>query len=150
MVGCSPLYVLTVYFLISTETKNVRVVLSLLHHSKLPMSFARALFLLHHARLSIFIVVGIRHEGYDDSRSNMTMTSSSSPTGDTRSHEEELLLASRGPILSESRAISGASELLALLGILGEGYRLSCVYKCQVLHSDCRINIVILFYVAVF
>lgn len=114
------------------------------------MSFARALFLLHHARLSIFIVVGIRHEGYDDSRSNMTMTSSSSPTGDTRSHEEGLLLASRGPILSESRAISGASELLALLGILGEGYRLSCVYRCQVLNSDGSKSFTFLFQVASF
>ena len=32
-----------------------------------------------------------------------------------------------------SEVITGASEILTLLRVLGEGYRLACLYKCQVL-----------------
>lgn len=81
----------------------------------------------------IFILAGTRHENYDDSRSTMMATSSSSPLGDTRSLDEGALLGTGGPIMSESRVMSGASDILALLGILGEAYRLSCLYRCQVL-----------------
>ncbi|CAK9149376.1 unnamed protein product [Ilex paraguariensis] len=75
---------------------------------------------------------GIRHEVYDDSRSNITTTSSSSPSGDARSLEQEgQTMPAGGVIVSGSRVSSGASEILALLRILGEGYRLSCMYRCQ-------------------
>jgi hypothetical protein len=35
--------------------------------------------------------------------------------------------------MNGSRVISGASEIMGLLRTLGEGYRLSCMYMCQVL-----------------
>uniref|UniRef100_A0A5B6ZD50 Putative CDC27 family protein isoform 1 n=1 Tax=Davidia involucrata TaxID=16924 RepID=A0A5B6ZD50_DAVIN len=74
---------------------------------------------------------GIRHEVYDDSRSNVT-TSSSSPSGDIRSLEQGgATMPMSGVVASGSRLTSGASELLALLRTLGEGYRLSCMYRCQ-------------------
>ncbi|KAA8536972.1 hypothetical protein F0562_029450 [Nyssa sinensis] len=74
---------------------------------------------------------GIRHEVYDDSHSNVT-TSSSSPSGDIRSFEQgATTMPMGGVVTSGSRVISGASEILALLRSLGEGYRLSCMYRCQ-------------------
>ncbi|XP_021606699.1 cell division cycle protein 27 homolog B isoform X2 [Manihot esculenta] len=36
-----------------------------------------------------------------------------------------------GVIMSASRVLSGASEILGLLRILGDGYRLSCLYRCK-------------------
>lgn len=38
-----------------------------------------------------------------------------------------------GFIASPSCILSGALEILGLLRTLGEGYRLSCMYRCQVL-----------------
>ncbi|KAF5952352.1 hypothetical protein HYC85_010296 [Camellia sinensis] len=73
---------------------------------------------------------GTRHEVRDDPRSNTT-TSSSSP-GDIRSLEQEgATMPMGGVVMSSSRVITGASEILALLRTLGEGYRLSCLYRCQ-------------------
>nr|XP_023877762.1 cell division cycle protein 27 homolog B [Quercus suber] len=76
---------------------------------------------------------GIRNEAFDDSRSNITLsTSSSSPSGDTRDLEQEgATIPINGSIMNGSRVISGASEIMGLLRTLGEGYRLSCLYRCQ-------------------
>ncbi|KAK1385037.1 hypothetical protein POM88_022772 [Heracleum sosnowskyi] len=69
---------------------------------------------------------GVQQESYDDSR-----TSTSSLACDTKFLEEGILMATEYAIMSESQAITGASDLIALLAILGEGYRLSCLYVCQ-------------------
>lgn len=74
-----------------------------------------------------------KHEGYDDSHYNNT---SFSPSGELRGLEREVSsVPATGACTSSSRVTAGASELLALLRILGEGLRLSCVYKCQVLYQ---------------
>ncbi|KAI8534977.1 hypothetical protein RHMOL_Rhmol10G0139100 [Rhododendron molle] len=74
---------------------------------------------------------GIRHEVRDDSRSNAA-TSSSSPAGDLSFHDqEETAMPMGGVVMSSSRIITGTSEILDLLRTLGEGYRLSCMYRCQ-------------------
>lgn len=85
---------------------------------------------------AILNVLGVQHESYDDSHQSMTSTTTSSLACDTKSLEEGILMATGGAIMSESQAITGASELVTLLAILGEGYRLSCMYSCQVLHRD--------------
>ncbi|PWA84802.1 CDC27 family protein [Artemisia annua] len=74
---------------------------------------------------------GVRPD-LDDSRSNATTTSGSSPSPDTRSCERDssVLSIGRGS-MSISKVTSGASEVLSLLKVLGEGYRLSCLYRCQ-------------------
>lgn len=75
--------------------------------------------------------LGMRNESFDDSRSNTT--SGSSPSGSSRSLEVEgASMLAGGVIMNGSRACSGMSEILSLLGTLGEGYRLSCLYRCQV------------------
>ncbi|XP_071715355.1 cell division cycle protein 27 homolog B-like [Rutidosis leptorrhynchoides] len=68
----------------------------------------------------------------DDVRSNTTTTSGSSPSPDTRSCERDgsMMPMVRAP-LSVSKVATGASEVLSLLKILGEGYRLSCLYRCK-------------------
>ncbi|KAL5572582.1 hypothetical protein UlMin_022179 [Ulmus minor] len=74
---------------------------------------------------------GIRNETFDDARVNMTSaTSASSPSGDTRSLEQGATMPG-GVIMNGARIVSGVSEILSLLGTLGEGYRLSCMYRCQ-------------------
>ncbi|KAL5768764.1 hypothetical protein ACOSP7_015309 [Xanthoceras sorbifolium] len=76
---------------------------------------------------------GIRNEAFDDSRANITSTVSSSfPSSDTRSLAQEGgTVPVGGAVMNSSRVINGASEILSLLRILGEGYRLSCMYRCQ-------------------
>ncbi|POO00841.1 N-terminal acetyltransferase A, auxiliary subunit [Trema orientale] len=75
---------------------------------------------------------GIRNETFDDARLNVTSTTSgSSASVDCRSLEHEGATMPGGVILNTSRIISGTSEVLNLLGTLGEGYRLSCMYRCQ-------------------
>ncbi|MFS8016016.1 putative tetratricopeptide-like helical domain superfamily [Helianthus anomalus] len=72
---------------------------------------------------------GVRSE-LDDTRSNTTTTTSgsSSPPG-TRSCEHD---GSAGQAsMSASKVASGAFEVLSLLKIIGEGYRRSCLYRCQ-------------------
>ncbi|KAJ4958891.1 hypothetical protein NE237_026002 [Protea cynaroides] len=76
---------------------------------------------------------GRRPEVFDDARLDNTLAASSaSPLGDDRSleHEQKSMLMG-GTITNVSRVASGVSELLALLRTLGEGYRLSCMYRCQ-------------------
>ncbi|KAK6236374.1 Tetratricopeptide repeat 1 - like 10 [Theobroma cacao] len=73
---------------------------------------------------------GIKNETFDDSRANMT--SSSFPSGDVKSLDQDgATVPIGGVVISSSKIISGASEVLGLLRILGEGYRLSCLYRCQ-------------------
>ncbi|XP_020536417.1 cell division cycle protein 27 homolog B isoform X2 [Jatropha curcas] len=75
---------------------------------------------------------GIRNETFDDSQSNITTHSTSSPSGDSRRLESEgTSIPVGGVLMSASRVLTGASELLGLLRTLGEGYRLSCLYRCQ-------------------
>ncbi|XP_022880290.1 cell division cycle protein 27 homolog B-like isoform X1 [Olea europaea var. sylvestris] len=59
-------------------------------------------------------------------------TSSLSFRSDARSLEQEGAVRPSGPaVVSSSRVAAGASEILGLLMILGEGYRLLCIYRCQ-------------------
>ncbi|GAV89763.1 TPR_2 domain-containing protein/Apc3 domain-containing protein/TPR_11 domain-containing protein [Cephalotus follicularis] len=75
---------------------------------------------------------GIHNEAFDDSRANVTSTTSSSfPTGDTRSLEGGANVPIGGVVMNGTRVVTGASEILVLLRTLGEGYRLSCMYRCQ-------------------
>ncbi|KAF9617955.1 hypothetical protein IFM89_039248 [Coptis chinensis] len=76
---------------------------------------------------------GKRPEAFDDSRSDTTATTSSaSPSGDDRYFEGEKMSMLIGGITTNgSRIRNGVSELLSLLRTLGEGYRLSCLYRCQ-------------------
>ena len=75
----------------------------------------------------------MRSETYDDARLSMpSSVSGPTPSGDTRPQENDSATMPGGVILSSSRIISGTSEILSLLGTLGEGYRLSCLYRCQV------------------
>ncbi|MED6147147.1 Cell division cycle protein 27 B [Stylosanthes scabra] len=76
---------------------------------------------------------GSRNDVLDDSRLNVTSTtSSSSPAVETKSQEqEEANFPVGGQLISSSKVITGASEALTLLRVLGEAYRLSCLYRCQ-------------------
>ncbi|XP_022731116.1 cell division cycle protein 27 homolog B-like isoform X2 [Durio zibethinus] len=76
---------------------------------------------------------GIRSDAFDDARANMTSKSTSSfPSGDIRSLDQDgETVPVGGVVISGSKVISGASEVLGLLRTLGEGYRLSCLYRCQ-------------------
>ncbi|XWS69930.1 hypothetical protein CRYUN_Cryun03dG0005600 [Craigia yunnanensis] len=60
-----------------------------------------------------------------------SMTSSSFPSGDVRSLDQGATVAVDGVVFSSPKVISGASEVFGPLRILGEGYRLSCLYRCQ-------------------
>ncbi|XP_042486142.1 cell division cycle protein 27 homolog B-like isoform X3 [Macadamia integrifolia] len=77
---------------------------------------------------------GRRLEASDDARLDFTETASSSasPLGDDISVEwEQKSTLVGGAITDGFRVSNGVSELLALLRTLGEGYRLSCMYRCQ-------------------
>ncbi|TMX03883.1 hypothetical protein EJD97_013253 [Solanum chilense] len=72
---------------------------------------------------------GTRNDISDDSRLNMTL---SHPSGDARPLEQEGPGTSASGInVSSTSILSGASDILSLFRILGEGYRLSCLYRCQ-------------------
>ncbi|KAI6681904.1 hypothetical protein NL676_035785 [Syzygium grande] len=36
-----------------------------------------------------------------------------------------------GPVLTSARVLTGTAEVLGLLRLFGEAYRLSCMYRCQ-------------------
>ncbi|BBH08360.1 CDC27 family protein [Prunus dulcis] len=76
---------------------------------------------------------GMRNETFDDSRSNTAAVASGfTPSSDNRYLEQEgTTLSGSGGIMNVSRVVTGASEILSLLRTLGEGYRLSCLYRCQ-------------------
>lgn len=74
---------------------------------------------------------GVRQELRDDSRLSVA-TSNSSPSSDCRSLEQDgATVPVSGNVLSSSSVLTGASEILSLLRILGEGFRFSCMYRCQ-------------------
>lgn len=72
----------------------------------------------------------------DVSRLNITSTTSCSSSADeAKSYEQdEANLQVGGHVTSGSKVITGASEILNLLKVLGEGYRLACLYRCKVLY----------------
>ncbi|KAL8042913.1 hypothetical protein ABFX02_09G083600 [Erythranthe guttata] len=72
---------------------------------------------------------GSHQEICDESRLNIS-NSSSSPCGGNGSVEPEGAIRSSGA-LSSSKVIGGASDVLSLLRLLGEGFRLSCLCRCQ-------------------
>ncbi|XP_022144936.1 cell division cycle protein 27 homolog B isoform X2 [Momordica charantia] len=75
---------------------------------------------------------GMQNEAFDDSRSNATLSvSSSSPSGENRIPEQGASKSVGGSLTNDAKIINGASEILGLLRILGEGYRLSCLFRCQ-------------------
>ncbi|KAI9083433.1 hypothetical protein K1719_034647 [Acacia pycnantha] len=76
---------------------------------------------------------GTRNDVLDDSRLNISSTTaSSSPVIEAKSCEQEgSHFIVGGQVLSLSKVITGASEVLSLLRVLGEGYRLACLYRCQ-------------------
>ncbi|KAJ4837287.1 Cell division cycle protein 27 B [Turnera subulata] len=76
---------------------------------------------------------GVRSDAFDDSRATTTSANACpSPVGDARSLDQEgMMMPITGVIMSASRFTVGASEILSLLRTLGEGYKLSCMYRCQ-------------------
>ncbi|KAL5697576.1 hypothetical protein ACHQM5_028702 [Ranunculus cassubicifolius] len=74
-----------------------------------------------------------RTEAFDDARpDNTTTTSSASPSGDDRYLERERTsMQISGVSTSGTRFLNGIAELLSLFRTVGEGYRLSCMYRCQ-------------------
>ncbi|CBI28012.3 hypothetical protein VitviT2T_016470 [Vitis vinifera] len=77
---------------------------------------------------------GTRQEVFDDSRSYISAatSTSTSTSGDPKSLEQdEATMTIGGVITNTSKIINGAAEVLNLLRTLGEGYRLSCMYRCQ-------------------
>ncbi|XP_073139770.1 cell division cycle protein 27 homolog B isoform X1 [Henckelia pumila] len=74
---------------------------------------------------------GIHHDVHDDSRAGIP-ASNSSPSVDNRLLEEEGLSRSSGAaVSSSSRYNDGASEILVILRLLGDGFRLSCLSRCK-------------------
>ncbi|KAF8055800.1 hypothetical protein N665_1286s0010 [Sinapis alba] len=67
---------------------------------------------------------GVRGESFDDSRPNTASTTASMASSDGKSCDQE------DEIMSQKITI-GVSEILSLLRTLGEGCRLSYMYKCQ-------------------
>ncbi|KAG2323572.1 hypothetical protein Bca52824_016785 [Brassica carinata] len=67
---------------------------------------------------------GVRGESFDDSRPNTASTTASMASSDAKSCDQE------EEIMSQKITI-GVSEILCLLRTLGEGCRLSYMYKCQ-------------------
>ncbi|CDY35917.1 hypothetical protein BRARA_G00104 [Brassica rapa] len=67
---------------------------------------------------------GVRGESFDDSRPNTASTTASMASSDAKSCDQE------DEIMSQ-RITIGISEILSLLRTLGEGCRLSYMYKCQ-------------------
>ncbi|CAO2826956.1 unnamed protein product [Amaranthus hypochondriacus] len=75
---------------------------------------------------------GIRHDGFDDSRLHSQVgisTSSSCDAGSTEQDGGSINLCRT--TCDASGVHNGAREILGLWRLLGEGYRLSCLYKCQ-------------------
>ncbi|XP_072962662.1 cell division cycle protein 27 homolog B-like [Typha angustifolia] len=73
---------------------------------------------------------GRRPEGFDVCRGDSMATASSdtSNVADGRCFEQD---TTGGILAHDSRLLSGIQNLLGLLRTLGEGYRLSCLYRCQ-------------------
>ncbi|KOM56340.1 hypothetical protein LR48_Vigan10g223200 [Vigna angularis] len=75
---------------------------------------------------------GIRSDVPDYSLNNTSTNSCSSPDVEAKTYEQEAATFHIGrQVTSDSKIITGASEILTLLRVLGEGYRLSCLYRSQ-------------------
>ncbi|CAH2051184.1 unnamed protein product [Thlaspi arvense] len=70
---------------------------------------------------------GVRGEHFDDSRPNTASTTASMASID----QEDETMSMGGTTLSAQKITIGVSEILSLLRILGEGCRLSYMYRCQ-------------------
>ncbi|KAL4563469.1 hypothetical protein LXL04_027512 [Taraxacum kok-saghyz] len=71
----------------------------------------------------------------DETRSNATTTTTTTTSGSSPSPDTNTVSCERDGLtrstLTFSKIASGASDVLSLLKVLGEGYRLSCLYRCQ-------------------
>ncbi|KAJ6832678.1 cell division cycle protein 27-like protein B [Iris pallida] len=76
---------------------------------------------------------GRRPDVFDDLRSDNTASVSSSMPNfvDGRCLEQDKINSQVGGTSHDSRVINGIRDILSLLRILGEGYRLSCLYRSQ-------------------
>ncbi|CAI8594181.1 unnamed protein product [Vicia faba] len=76
---------------------------------------------------------GIHNDVLDVGRLNIASTTScSSAAIEAKSYEQDATtLQVSGQVTSDSKFIAGTMEILTLLRVLGEGYRLACLYKCQ-------------------
>lgn len=83
-------------------------------------------------------MLGRQPEASDDSRCDNTTSSTVLASIDESLLEGERTNMQKSSNSTQaSKAGGGALELLGLLRILGEGYRLSCMYRCQVYKCDC-------------
>lgn len=79
------------------------------------------------------LVVGRQSEASEDSRCDNTTSSTVLASIDEGVLERERTNMQTSSISSQGSTVgNGALELLGLLRILGEGYRLSCMHRCQV------------------
>ncbi|KAK3433166.1 hypothetical protein EUGRSUZ_D00685 [Eucalyptus grandis] len=75
---------------------------------------------------------GVRNEVSDDSRSSSTSGNCFCPSGDNRSLDQEgASMSVAGSVLTSTRVLTGTKEVLGLLRLFGEAYRLSCLYRWQ-------------------
>ncbi|KAI4376583.1 hypothetical protein MLD38_014329 [Melastoma candidum] len=75
---------------------------------------------------------GTRNDVVEDSRLNSSLGTSTCSMGDAKQQDQEgMSILVAGVMLSTARVLSGVAEILGLLRILGEGYRFSCMYRCQ-------------------
>lgn len=69
----------------------------------------------------------------------MPATSSSVSTTDGRFFEQD---KAERIMSQDSKVAVGIRELLGLLRLLGEGFRLSCLFKCQVWYRVFRLQMI--------
>ncbi|XP_006297034.2 cell division cycle protein 27 homolog B [Capsella rubella] len=75
---------------------------------------------------------GVRGEPFDDSRPNTASTTGSMASNDAKScDQEDETMSIGGTTMNAQRITIGVSEILRLLRTLGEGCRLSYMYRCQ-------------------
>jgi len=76
------------------------------------------------------LILGSRYEVIDEMwTDNVPATSSTASTTEGRFFEQD---KAERIMSQESKVAIGIRELLGLLRTLGEGFRLSCLFKCQV------------------
>lgn len=74
------------------------------------------------------VTEGMRQDSSDDSQPSLSTSSSCN----IRTMEQDLSTIPTCEVVSNSSKVStGIAELLGLLQVLGEGFRLSCIYNCQ-------------------
>ncbi|XP_031381751.1 cell division cycle protein 27 homolog B isoform X2 [Punica granatum] len=75
---------------------------------------------------------GMRNEVFDDCRSNIVSGAGALPSVDNKALDQEgATMPCSGVLLNNSKVLTGTAEILSLLRLFGEGYRLSCMYRCQ-------------------